>query len=74
MFLPWQRDVFEYMEDEESLSPDVEEQFEAEANYFASPSLFQLNRFEEEISALPFGLATIKHLSSKFSPESEHFF
>ncbi|MEP7372346.1 MAG: ImmA/IrrE family metallo-endopeptidase [Chitinophagaceae bacterium] len=64
--LPWQREVFEFLENDESLSPDVEEKFEAEANNFASHALFQLGRFEREISSLPLSLATIRHLSAKF--------
>jgi Zn-dependent peptidase ImmA (M78 family) len=64
--LPWQRNVFDYVEDEKSLSIDVQEQFEAEANYFASGTLFQLNRFERDISSLPLEIASVRHLASKY--------
>jgi Zn-dependent peptidase ImmA (M78 family) len=64
--LPWQRDTFEYVEDELSLSPDVQEQFETEANFFASASLFQLDRFEREAANLPLEISTVRYLAGKF--------
>lgn len=64
--LPWQRDIFEYVEDELSLSPDVQEQFEVEANYFASAALFQLERFEQDAARLPLEMATVKYLAAKY--------
>ncbi|NJO24487.1 MAG: ImmA/IrrE family metallo-endopeptidase [Bacteroidia bacterium] len=64
--LPWQRDTLEYVEDEHSLNPYVQEQFEAEANYFASASLFQLDRFERDIAILPLGIASVRYLAQKY--------
>lgn len=39
--LYWQNEILKFMEDEQTLSPFVQDQFEAEANYFASITLFQ---------------------------------
>lgn len=72
--LPWQRDIFEYVEDEISLSPDVREQFEAEANFFASASLFQLDRFEREAATLPLEISTVKYLAGKFGASMQATF
>lgn len=64
--LPWQRDIFEYVEDEHSLCAETKELFEAEANYFASASLFQLGRFDNEITTLPLNLTSIRYLAQKY--------
>lgn len=64
--LPWQREIMEFMDDDSTLDPMTDEEFEIEANYFASTTLFQLDRFDSQISQLPLGLETVKHLSQKF--------
>jgi len=64
--LPWQREIMEFMDDDSTLDPLTDEEFEAEANFFASSTLFQLDRFDSQIANLPLGLETVKHLSQKF--------
>lgn len=64
--LPWQRKTFEYIEDHETINPQTKIEFEAEANYFASASLFQLDTFTDLTANLPLSLKTCVHLSQKF--------
>lgn len=63
--IPWQAAV-EYVDDEHTLSHHVKEQFEAEANYFASTGLFQLDRFEDSINKLPLEIMSPMVLAKKF--------
>ena len=63
--IPWQREV-KYQDDEYTLDPDIKEQFEAEANYFASAMLFQLKRFEDEMNKLPLEIGSAIALAKKF--------
>lgn len=63
--LPWQKDV-RYFDNEFTLSADVQEMFEAEANYFASTALFQQNRFQDEIKKLPLEIGSPMALAKKF--------
>jgi Zn-dependent peptidase ImmA (M78 family) len=63
--LTWQKEV-KYIDDEHTLNPDIKEQFEAEANYFASASLFQLSRFKDEMNKLPLELGSPMALAKKF--------
>ena len=64
--LPWQKEIMEFMDDDLTLDPLTEEEFEAEANWFASTTLFQLDRFDSQIANLPLGLESVKHLSQKY--------
>jgi hypothetical protein len=64
--LPWQRKTFEFYDDDDTLNPDVKIAFEAEANFFASCTLFQLNRFDEEASLLELTIRSPLALSKKF--------
>ncbi len=64
--LPWQRKTFEYYDDDDTLSPDVKIAFEAEANFFASGTLFQLDRFDEEASQLELTIRSPLALSKQF--------
>jgi hypothetical protein len=65
--LPWQRDTYEYLEDcEETLDPDIKEQFEREANVFASEVLFQGERFAVEAHSREFSIKTAIDLSKLF--------
>ncbi len=64
--LPWQRKTFEYYDDDDTLNPDVKIVFEAEANFFASATLFQLDRFDEEASLLELTIRSPLALSKKF--------
>jgi Zn-dependent peptidase ImmA (M78 family) len=63
--LPWQDSILMASDDDNTLST-FDDEFEAEANYFASVTLFQHDLFLEEISKLPFGLPTAMQLSKKF--------
>jgi hypothetical protein len=65
--LPWQRKTFEHHHDDDStLDPDTNVAFEAEANFFASGTLFQLDRFDEEASLLELTIRSPLALSKKF--------
>ncbi len=64
--LPWHNDVFNFTDDDYNLSPNVKEELEKEANYFASSALFQLDRFNEEAMKLPLELPSAMHLAKLF--------
>lgn len=58
--LPWQRDIFLITEDcEKTLSPDIAESFEREANAFASEVLFQLDAFTEQAESESFSILVL---------------
>ncbi len=70
--LPWQKELYEILEDDEiNLSAESKEEFELEANYFASSTLFQLDRFIEEMEKLPLEIGSVKVLA-KFFGASMH--
>lgn len=69
--LPWQKNCYEFLDDDNTLSPSADELFENEANYFASSTLFQLDRFEEEASLLPLSIKSAMVLAHKFG-SSKH--
>lgn len=64
--LPWQKKLYEVIQDDEITIQDVNDEFESEANYFASATLFQLDRFEEELSKLPLEIKSGLLLSKQF--------
>jgi len=64
--LPWQNLASEFIDDDQTLSLDDQEQFEDEANLFASTTLFQLGRFTDEVARLPFGIKSAMVLARKF--------
>lgn len=65
--LPWQKNVHDIIEDDDdSLSAHATEEFEAEANYFASVTLFQHDRFNNELNKLNLGIESAIHLSKLF--------
>jgi Zn-dependent peptidase ImmA (M78 family) len=65
--LPWQKDMYEILEDDEiTISETVKDEFESEANYFASATLFQLERFDEEVNKLPLEIGSSFDLAKKF--------
>lgn len=64
--LPWQNATTSFLDDDSTLDPNQTEQFEAEANYFASGSLFQLGIFENEMEKLEFGIKSAMALAKKF--------
>lgn len=64
--LPWQS-VFGHLEDcKKTLSPDVKDEFERQANVFASDALFQIDGLERDARDLPFGIATILKLAKRY--------
>lgn len=66
-FLPWQKDLYALMEDgDASLDPYAEEEFERQANVFASEVLFQLDTFEEESRSSSFAIKTAMDLAKKY--------
>jgi hypothetical protein len=65
--LPWQSSVHQIVGDNDrTLSLDQKEEFEAEANYFASITLFQHDRFLHELSKLGLGIDSAMHLANHF--------
>jgi len=53
--LPWQQ-ALGFMDDEQTLAPEVKEQFEREANFGASAAIFQLELFDEQAEKLPLSI------------------
>lgn len=65
--LPWQREIHDIIGDNDlTLSSDQNVEFEAEANYFASITLFQHDRFMEELSKLNLSIDAAMHLARHF--------
>ena len=66
-FLSWQRKTFDLLEDGESeLDEDTRDEFERQANCFASDVLFQRQAFTVEAADLPFGIIVPVRLSKRF--------
>ncbi len=40
--LPWQKKTYEFIDDEQTVQPETEIEYESEANFFASAALFHL--------------------------------
>jgi Zn-dependent peptidase ImmA (M78 family) len=64
--LSWQSAMKGFMDDDQTLDPLVDELFEREASSFASASLFQLERFEDELAKLPLSIKSAQVLGQKF--------
>lgn len=64
--LPWQKQTFDCLDNKQTLSQDVQEQFEAEANYFASVVLFQHDRFHQQMSKLDLSIGAPIALAKTF--------
>jgi hypothetical protein len=64
--LSWQNEMLGYMDDDSTLDPSVKDEFEREASYFASGTLFQLDRFDDEASKLPLCISSPQVLGKKF--------
>jgi len=64
--LTWQNATYQFLDDDQTLDPDIVEEFEAEANYFASATLFQHDRFREEMTKLPLDIDASRNLSKMF--------
>jgi len=62
----WQGNMLKYLDDDENLDPDINDVFEAEANYFASSALFQGQIFNEKVGEYPLELATCLQLQKLF--------
>jgi len=63
---PWQGNFLKYLDDDDTLNPDISSGFEAEANYFASASLFQQDYFTEHMGTLPLKLKSAVALAKMF--------
>lgn len=64
--IPWQNLTLGYGDDEKTIAPEVAEQFEREANFFASAALFQLELFDRELNKLPLAFGSVRALSQQF--------
>lgn len=65
--LYWQTDVYDFMDDDDqSLNGEYTEEFEAEANYFASVTLFQHDRFDHEAKKYGLGIEASMTISKHF--------
>ena len=63
----WQKDIYAIVEDcEKTLAPEIADQFDREANVFASEVLFQLDGFHQEAEEQDFGILTPVRLSKKY--------
>lgn len=66
-YLPWQRDLYVVVEDcEHTIDPVIADQFDREANVFASEVLFQLDGFTNEAEEGEFGILVPVRLSKKY--------
>lgn len=66
-FMPWQRDIYRVVEEcEKTIAPEMSEQFDREANVFASEVLFQLDTFENEAADHDFGILVPVKLHKKY--------
>ena len=65
--LPWQKEIHDILGDNDiTLNPDNNEEFEAEANYFASVTLFQHERFNKELQKLGLNIDAAMQLARHF--------
>jgi hypothetical protein len=65
--LPWQRDLYNVIQDcEKTISPEISEAFDREANVFASEVLFQLDDFTKRAADVPFGIRVPIDLSKHY--------
>lgn len=66
-FMLWQRDAYVVVEEcRKTLAPDIADEFDREANVFASEVLFQLDQFNEEAEGSEFSIFTPVNLSKKY--------
>lgn len=65
--LPWQRNIHDYLDDDDdSLAEHANENFESEANYFASATLFQQDRFITELNKYKLEIESPMQLAKVF--------
>lgn len=66
-FMAWQRKLYSIVEDcEKTISPEIEDYFDREANVFTSEVLFQLDTFTKEAEQYDFGIKVPLRLSKKY--------
>jgi hypothetical protein len=68
--LIWQNELLQFLDNDSTLSEDTIEEFEMEANYFASITLFQHDRFDAELSKQGLALKTGMSIAKKFGASS----
>lgn len=64
--LEWQGATAAFLENDTTLDPDTKEQFEAEANYFASETLFQQDRFLDAVKNFGIGITPARAIGKQF--------
>ena len=65
--LPWQRKLYAVVEDcEQTIQPELADEYEREANVFATEVLFQCDTFSKEAAQHTFGINTPLKLSKKY--------
>ena len=65
--LPWQHSIYEALEeDDNTLNIETREEFEMEANLFASTTLFQCDRFYSEMDKLGLSINSSMQLAKQF--------
>lgn len=64
--LYWQKPILDHLDNDKTLSSYVEEEFEAEANYFASTTLFQNDRFISKMERFSLGIKASMDLAKIF--------
>ena len=69
--ISWQKDLLGCLDDEDTVAPDIKEEFEREASFFASAGLFQLERFDEEAAKLELSLRSARALGKKFGGSAQ---
>lgn len=72
--LSWQDEILSFFDDDKTLSAEVLDEFEREANYFASLTLFQHDRFEREVKRFEMGLPAVLQLSKTFGASTHATF
>src|SRR6201996_8666371 len=67
IILPWQASILNAGDNDDTLDHNyIKEEFEAEANYFASAAFFQLDRFDKEVRKYGLGVEAARVLSKTF--------
>lgn len=64
--IPWQREAYLFVDDERTLSPEIDALFESQANQFAAEVLFQGDRFSSELRDYPLEMKSALALSKRY--------
>ncbi len=72
--LSWQSEILSFVDDDSTLSAEVLDEFEREANYFASLTLFQHDRFTREVKKYELGLPAVLQLGKVFGASTHATF